>query len=393
MAKVHWLGAGLSSVPGIRNLVESGIELLLWNRTLSKAEQALSGLGANAKAKTLDWQLLAELVNPGDVVVSMLPASLHLRVASLCLDRKANFISSSYISPEMQALHDDVKAANLSFVNEVGLDPGIDHLLAHSLVHLYCSSGDYDAKGRYHFRSYCGGFPKIPNKFAYKFSWSPLGVLKALKSEACWLQNGETQRIANPWKAVTRYTAVVANGETETFEAYPNRDSLPFMKEYGFDETWHTREFVRGTLRLSGWSEAWKDVFDEIEPLRGKRGDARLAKLSDKLWSQYAYEVGEHDRVVLCVELEVHQADGNGVAWHKSYDIDECENALGSAMGRLVSSTVSLAVSELLEFGMEKGVTAAPKDPEVVNRWLDKLRAMGTAIALHDRLKMRFEYS
>ena len=182
MAKIHWLGAGLSSVPGIRRLAASGADMVLWNRTLSRAEAALEGLSTGVKAAKLDWQVLEDAVEPGDVVVSMLPGTLHLQVAELCLKKQANFISSSYISPEIKALDDEARQAGLCFVNEVGLDPGIDHLLAHSLVNDYKHSTAFKPDNKHFFRSYCGGFPKQANDFTYKFSWSPLGVLKALRS-------------------------------------------------------------------------------------------------------------------------------------------------------------------------------------------------------------------
>ncbi len=184
MAKVHWLGAGLSSVPGIRRLVANGHNLILWNRTLSKAQAALKGLEDQATARALDWDQLANEVQAGDVLVSMLPASMHIKVAKLCLEKRSHFVSSSYVSPEMKDLHQQAVAAGLCFVNEVGLDPGLDHLLAHALVDQYKKSDKFDKANSHRFRSYCGGVPKIENEFKYKFSWSPLGVLRALTNRA-----------------------------------------------------------------------------------------------------------------------------------------------------------------------------------------------------------------
>lgn len=386
MAKVHWLGAGLSSVPGIRRLASSGTDMILWNRTLARATEALQGIETTATAAQLDWDALAAAIAPGDVVVSMLPGTLHLQVANLCLERKAHFISSSYISPEMLELNDTAEMAGLCFVNEVGLDPGIDHLLAHSLVDEYKNSSSYDPKNSHYFRSFCGGFPKVANDFTYKFSWSPLGVLKALTSVASWKKAGEVQSIGTPWKAVTQYTAKIAGNTEQTFEAYPNRNSLPFMAQYGFLDEWNTQEFVRGTLRLSGWTKAWKYLFDEIESLEPSNAEQRLTELSDDLWDKYAYDEGEQDRVVLCVELEVRDANQEKVLWHKSYDIDEAGKNSGSAMGRLVSITVSLAVESVLNGELVKGVSAAPDKPGIVNDWLDKFRAMGEVIPQSNRL-------
>ncbi|MAF18053.1 MAG: saccharopine dehydrogenase, partial [Oceanospirillaceae bacterium] len=143
MAIVHWLGAGLSTPPGIQRLVQQGYELWLWNRSLDKAQGILHQLTGQCQARQLDWEQLDNAVNAGDILVSMLPSSLHQRVAELAISKDAHFVSSSYTSTEMSALHDTAKAAGLCLVNEVGLDPGIDHLMAHSLVESYRASPAY----------------------------------------------------------------------------------------------------------------------------------------------------------------------------------------------------------------------------------------------------------
>ena len=110
MCHIHWLGAGLSSVPGIRRLALLEYPISVWNRTLAKAQAAIAGIhSADAVAWELDWTLLASGVKPGDVVVSMLPASMHLRAAELCLEKGAHFVTSSYISEEMTALDGQVQ--------------------------------------------------------------------------------------------------------------------------------------------------------------------------------------------------------------------------------------------------------------------------------------------
>ncbi len=385
MTTVHWLGAGLSSVPGIRRLAVSVDKMVLWNRTASRAREAISGLDNHLSVAVLDWQKLAEAIKPGDVVVSMLPGSLHIKVAELCLSGKANFVSSSYISAQMQSLHSPAVQLGLSFVNEVGLDPGLDHLFAHSIIANYKNSFAFNPSSKHYFRSYCGGFPKIANEFTYKFSWSPLGVLKALKTPAQWIASGEITRIKTPWKAVSEYSAKVLN-DREVFQAYPNRDSLPFIKEYGINEDWNLQEFVRGTLRLEGWTGAWATLFDEVENLQGAEEERRLTELSQQLWEKYAYEPQEPDRVVLSVELEVRDTQTDKVEWHQTYNIDEYGDADGSAMARLVSLTVSLAVESVLAGELPVGVSAAAKDIDVVNDWLASLRTLGIRIPHRDHL-------
>ena len=303
MTTVHWLGTGLSTVPGIRRLAVGSLPLVLWNRTVEKAEAAIAGLDTRAVARRFDVDEVSADVQAGDVLVSMLPGNWHPVIARLALEKGAHFVSSSYISDEMQALDSAAREAGLALVNEVGLDPGIDHLMAHSLVDQYRNSDQFSAENRVRFRSYCGGFPKIPNDFRYKFSWSPLGVLKALKSPSRSIRDGDVIDTARPWDALSNYAAKLPDGE-ETFQAYPNRDALPFMSAYQFDPEWQVDEFVRGTLRLDGWSDAWADIFAEIETLQGEAGDQRLQEMSDDLWRTQSYDEGEPDRVVLCVEFE-----------------------------------------------------------------------------------------
>ena len=132
---IHWLGAGLSSAPGIKKLSEGKTPLIVWNRSLDKAQKNLADVNVDIRALTM--QELSGAVKEGDIVVSMLPATMHLDIANLCLDQSAHFVSSSYISPEMAALNEKAVSKSLCFVNEVGLDPGLDHILAHDLIARY----------------------------------------------------------------------------------------------------------------------------------------------------------------------------------------------------------------------------------------------------------------
>ena len=384
MGRIHWIGTGLSTVPGIRRLITRGRPITLWNRTVEKARDAAAGLDGDVNIAEFSVEALKAAVKPKDVVVSMLPGTWHPTLAELALDAGAHFVSSSYISPEMRALDARGREAGLCLVNEVGLDPGIDHLLAHLLMADYRTSGTFDAANAHSFRSYCGGFPKIPNDFRYKFSWSPLGVLKALKSPARSIKGGEVVDTLRPWHAIEDYDARLPGGN-ETFQAYPNRDSTPFMPEYGFGEDWNVQEFVRGTLRLNGWSEAWADIFAEIETLEGEAGDTRLAEMSDQFWSAHAYDDGEPDRVVMCVELEVSK-DGAPV-WHQSYALDSIGNAEGTAMARLVSVPLSMAIEAVLDGRIEAGVSAAPDNVDLINEWLDELKSRGETFARFDHLE------
>ena len=377
---IHWCGTGLSAIPGLRRLIQAGHDVTVWNRSREKAVDAVGDLTENIK--TFNADVLKENVGAGDVVVSMLPGDWHVPLAEMCIVKQAHLVSSSYIAPEMAALDDAARQAGVSLVNEVGLDPGIDHLMAHWLVADYLASDAYDATNTMSFISYCGGVPKNPNPFRYKFSWSPLGVLKALRSPSRSIRAFSELRVERPWDAITSYTAPLT--QPETFEVYPNRDSIPFIKQYQFDDAWPVREFVRGTLRLNGWADAWGDVFKEIETLEGPSGDARLKEMSDGFWEENSYEAGEPDRVVLCVAL---QADHDGVpVYQKTYAMDAWGDERGTAMARLVSIPVSLAVEAVLNREIQAGVTAAPYDERLIINWMEEIDKQAQRLQVVDHL-------
>ncbi|QFU09863.1 Lysine 6-dehydrogenase [Rhodobacteraceae bacterium THAF1] len=372
---IHWCGTGLSAVPGLKRLLDAGRDLVVWNRTV---ETARAVAGPDADVRAFDLDALAAALQAGDVVVSMLPAAMHVALATRAIDAGAHFVSSSYIAPEMRALDDAAHEAGVSVVNEIGLDPGIDHLFAHDLMADYRASDAFDPANQLHFLSYCGGIPKVPNPFRYKFSWSPLGVLTALRSPSRSLRNGDVFDAARPWEALSRYDAPLP--QPETFEVYPNRDSLPFMAEYGFDPAWDVRDFVRGTLRLDGWASAWGEVFERVETA----DDATLRDMARAFWRDNAYDAGEPDRVVMVVDLRAAR-DGADV-YHKTWVMDAWGDADGTAMARLVSNPVARAVEAVAAGDMPSGVQAAPSRPDQVAAFIDEVRSLAQHVERVDRL-------
>jgi saccharopine dehydrogenase-like NADP-dependent oxidoreductase len=367
---IHWCGTGLSSAPGLRKLIEDGHDVVVWNRTVAKAKEAVGDIATDIRAYSLE--ALTAALKPGDIAISMLTADHHVGIAKACLSRGANFVSSSYIAPEMRDLDEAFRDKGLVSVNEVGLDPGIDHLMAHDLVARYRASKGYHVDNALSFLSYCGGVPKIPNAFRYKFSWAPLGVLKALRSPSRSLKNWTELRVARPWDAITAYDAPLP--VPESFEVYPNRDSYPFMQDYRFDPAWKVRDFVRGTIRLNGWAEAWTPVFREIEGLSGPEGDARLAEMASEFVRDNSYAPGEPDRVVLFVSLKA-ERDGKPV-FHETWAMDAWGDVRGTAMARLVSRPVAMAVESVLKREVAVGVHAAPHDPKLIDSWLGQVRGL-----------------
>ena len=342
--------------------------------------QALEGV--HVTICEFDIKALEEKLAPTDIIVSMLPGDWHVPLAKLAISKKAHFVSSSYISPEMKNLHNAALKAGVSLVNEIGLDPGIDHLMAHKLVNELKKSELMNAETEVSFLSYCGGVPKVPNEFKYKFSWSPLGVLKALKSPSRSIKNFENFEVSRPWDAITSYTAPLNN--PEEFEVYPNRDSIPFIEQYIFDRNWRIKQFVRGTLRLKGWAQAWANIFKEIETLNGEAGEKRLSEMSEQFWQNNAYSENEPDRVILCVDLKAEQ--NQNVFWHKTYKMDAWGDTQGTAMARLVSHPVYLAVTAITDNEIENGVSAAVSKPNLVDKWLKYINNLAQEIDIIDHL-------
>lgn len=358
MKNIHWLGAGLSSIPGIRRLASNNRNLIVWNRTLSKAQKSIDHVKTDkVSAKTFNINEITQTVEQGDIIVSQLTANMHLDIAKMCLEKKCHFVTTSYLNPDIRKLNKQAISQNLIFINEVGLDPGIDHFFSHIMVQELKSLNLNNLSVSY--KSYCGGIPAVPNEFKYKFSWSPVGVIKALNSPAKFIQNYDEKLVQQPYKEVTNYLI-----NNENFEAYPNRDSLPYIKEYLFPQEWKIKEFVRGTLRLKGWTVAWKEIFNMLENQDVNIED-QIQKKSDELWNNYRYDKNEEDRVVLWVNLEAKQNDKK--VFSSTYQLDKKGSGENTAMAKLVSITLSAAIDLMLQNKIQPGVQAAPSDKHIID--------------------------
>jgi saccharopine dehydrogenase (NADP+, L-glutamate forming) len=379
---IHWCGTGLSAVPGLRRLIGSGRDITVWSLPRQVALDAVGDL--TERIEEFDEEAFAAALSPGDLIVSMVPAEGHLALASHALAARAHFVSSSYITAAMRALDEEAREAGSVILGEVGLDPGIDHLMAHWLMADYRASPSFRAGNALSFHSWCGGIPREPNPLRYKFSWSPLGALRALAQPARAIRHFTELAVARPWDALR--TVTLPLDPPELFEVYPNRDSLPYLADYGFEPGWKVKEFERGTLRPLGWAEAWAPVFAEIAGAEGAEGEARLERLAAELWSGNAYAPGEADRVVLMVELEA-EHEGRAV-YRKAWVLDAWGDLRGSAMARLVSGTVALAAEAVLKREIPVGVHGAPSDPRLVVRWLGEIEHLAQRCRVVDRLRL-----
>ncbi|WP_371600199.1 saccharopine dehydrogenase family protein [Streptomyces sp. NBC_00564] len=372
---VHWIGAGLSTGSGLAATCDAADRVRLWHRTEERAAHSLAALGLTGRAEPRAYTLpalTAELA-PGDVVVSMLPAPEHAPLLAACVERGAHFACSSYVSGAVLEQVPGAAAAGVVVLTECGLDPGIDHLFAHSLIARAQEAIGAESAASYSLTSYCGGIPAVPNDFKYRFSWAPAGVLGALRSPARYVEDGAVTTAARPWEATRTH---VIDGET--FEVYPNRDSVPFLDQYGLPEAWKPGTFVRGTLRLDGWLHAWDAVFEEL-----KAGDdQRIAALARELATAYPTTEADRDRVVLAVSLDVRGGSGSGEDWSGRYLLDLEGTAEESAMARCVSRTLALGVRHILDGSLPPGLSRAAETAGRSQEWLAELARDGVDFTL-----------
>ncbi len=193
-----------------------------------------------------------EAVNASDLVISMLPARLHVEVARDCITFGKHLVTASYVSDEMQAMDGEVKEKGLVFMNEIGLDPGIDHM---SAMHVIDRIRDRGGKILL-FESFCGGLvaPESDNNlWNYKFTWNPRNVVVAGQGgTAKFIQEGTYKYI--PYHKLFRRTEFLDVEGYGKFEAYANRDSLKYREAYGLEDV---LTLYRGTMRRVGFSRAW----------------------------------------------------------------------------------------------------------------------------------------
>lgn len=258
MRKILLIGAGKSTSVLIeyllRNSQAENLEITIADLDIANAEKMAGGHTA-AKAISLDIfrkDQREKAVEQADIVISMLPARFHIEVAKDCLRFGKNMVTASYISEEMQQLDEAVKEKGLIFMNEIGVDPGIDHMSAMQVIDRIRKEGGKMLL----FESFTGGLvapESDTNLWNYKFTWNPRNVVVAGQGGvAKFLQEGKYKYI--PYNRLFRRTEFIEVKEYGRFEVYANRNSLKYKSIYGLD---HALTLYRGTIRRVGFSRAW----------------------------------------------------------------------------------------------------------------------------------------
>ncbi len=321
MRTILIIGAGRSASSLIKYLLDKSeaenLQLIVADKQIESAKKLINN-HKNAKIIKLDIFNETQRKNTiqnSDIVISMLPARFHLEVAKDCVSYKKSLVTASYISKEMQELQNDVVKNNLIFMNEIGLDPGIDHMSAMQIIDRIRDNG---AKLLL-FESFTGGLvaPESDNNlWNYKFTWNPRNVVVAGQGSAAkFIQEGKYKYI--PYHKLFRRTEILDLKEYGKFEGLANRDSLKYRKVYGLEDI---LTLYRGTIRRVGYSRAW-NIFVQL----GMTDDTYIMEDTENMSyrdftnSFLAYR--PHDSVELKLRhyLKIEQDD---IIWDKLLELD-----------------------------------------------------------------------
>ena len=264
MRNILIIGAGRSSSSLIKYLLDKSsqenLHITIGDVSLESAQSKVSN-HSNATAIQLDVfnaEERSNAIQKADIVISMLPARFHIEVAKDCITYGKHMVTASYISDEMKALDEEAKAKGLVFMNEIGLDPGIDHMSAMQVIDRIKEQGGKMLL----FESFCGGLvapESDTNLWNYKFTWNPRNVVLAGQGGASmFIQEGTYKYI--PYQKLFRRTEFLTINGSGKFEAYANRDSLKYRSIYGLEDI---KTMYRGTIRKVGFSRAW-NVFVQL---------------------------------------------------------------------------------------------------------------------------------
>lgn len=439
MKKVLILGAGMVTKPMADYFLDKcKYHVVMATRTISKAEKIINDK-SNAKAiswTTDDRALLDNLVDDADIVISMLPPTQHIPIAKACIKYKKNMVTTSYINPEMLALDKDAKGQNIIILNEIGEDPGIDHMGAKRMIDEIKNEGGSVVS----LTSYGAGLPSFEynrNPFGYKFSWSPKGVMMAARTPAAYLKEGK--RIDVPAELLFNHHWLIDIEGLGTFETYPNRDSTRYREYFELDEN---VSLYRGILRFIGWCNTlrnmkklnllddnklqnfknrtyrefttsltgndnesggiaeflnmeenddtikrlkWLGLLDDkkITMIKGTNADL----LVDLMLKKMSYQPHEKDMIIVHDEIVAKFEN----RYEKRMSTMMVEGIPGgdSAMSRAVSLPAAIAAKHILENKITIKGVQIPTSPEIYNPVLDELELFGYKFK-HMKIKMDY---
>ena len=340
--KVLILGAGLVARPIVKHLLSKGYFVTVASNTPERAKLMIEG---HSSGNALSWEAtdestLDKMIASHDLTVSLLPYTFHVMVARHCIAHGRNMVTTSYVKPEMRELDASAREAGVIILNEIGLDPGIDHMSAMRIIdHIHAKGGAV-----LDFYSICGALPApeaADNPFMYKFSWSPKGVVMAGNNDALYLLHGKVVNV--PTKELFNDPFSVDFPAVGRLEVYPNRDSMAYRDIYGIPEA---QTVYRGTFRYKGWCETL-NVIKLLGLISYEKTDITGMTYADLLMKQLkglGYKPGIANRnlrldVSDCLGLPLDSPALNSMEWLGLFD--------DKPMNRKIDSTFEV-VSDLM---------------------------------------------
>jgi len=325
MRKILIIGSGKSSSYLIKYLLDKSekenLFITIADKDITNSKLLLNN---HSKSKTIALDVFddnareQEIIN-ADIVISMLPARFHLIVAKDCVNHSKNMLTASYISDEMRALNEQAVEKGIVIMNEIGLDPGIDHMSAMKVIDQIKGKGGKVIL----FESFTGGLiaPESDNNlWNYKFTWNPRNVVLAGQgSPAKFVQEGSYKYI--PYSKLFRRTEFLEIENYGRFEGYANRDSLKYRKIYGLKDV---KTLYRGTIRKVGFSKAW-NVFVQL----GMTDDSYIIENSNNMKFRdfvnlfLPYHPTDSVELKLRLSLKIDQDD---LIWNKLLELDIFSN-------------------------------------------------------------------
>ncbi|TVR78269.1 MAG: saccharopine dehydrogenase [Chitinophagaceae bacterium] len=353
------LGAGKSSGILIKYLLEHlsemGYKTIVADLDLKAAQDKIKN-NPNGKAVELsanDFNKITELIDISEVIISMLPATMHLKIAEICLDKKKHLVTASYKSPEMDKLDAACKEKGLIFLNECGLDPGIDHMSAMQVIDKIKSEGG-EFKG---FETFTGGLlanGQNPNPWNYKFTWNPKNVITGGQGVVHFIQEGRFKYI--PYHRLFNRTEIIKIPGYGEFEGYANRDSLKYRAIYGLE---NIPTIYRGTLRRPGFCKSW-NVF------------VQLGATDDTYEMQDVENMTHRDFINSFLAYNPYDSVELKLAHYLRLELDGVEMRNLKWVGVFKDTPVGLksgTPAKILQHILEKKWTLNPEDKDMIVMW------------------------
>jgi saccharopine dehydrogenase-like NADP-dependent oxidoreductase len=361
MKKILLFGAGKSATSLIRYLLgitaARGWQLVVAENNLALAESKL-GAAPQARAVAIDVSREPDrdaLVADADIVISLLPPSLHYLVARSCVNKNKNLLTASYVDEAIRSLEPEIRAKGLLFLGEMGLDPGIDHMSALQLIrHIRQQDGVIDS-----FYSHTGGLvapSSDDNPWHYKISWNPRNVVLAGSAGASYLEDGVL--VNRPYDELFGHPGSITVPPLDPLAWYPNRDSLAYIPLYGLQSA---TTFIRTTLRYPAFCHAWANIVragltDAETPIATGSADARGSRtVAEAAGSRIAADAGPLTYAAWSAPLLPFVDDAN----RSAYDF------LGLFDNTPVPSTARVS-ADILQYLLETRLAMQPADRDMI---------------------------